>query len=140
MTTTSRTFVVLEILFFVIFALGSKALALEWTPKYGGPITLILTLVILTLYMRRQGRRWAQYGLKPLVGIKPKLMVIPQAALVFIAFALAVGTVLVLANVFQISALIEISDGVESRFGEVRGNFPKYLMWLGIVWVSADVW
>ena len=137
MTSSSRTSVVLEILFFVIFALGSKALALEWTPKYAGPITLILTLVVLTLYMRRQGRTWAQYGLKPLVGIKSKLMVIPQAALVFIAFALAVGTVLVLANVFQISALIEVSQGVESRFGEVRGNLPKYLMWLGIVWVSA---
>lgn len=137
MTSSSRTFVVLEILFFVIFALGSKALVLEWTPKYAGPITLILTLVVLTLYMHRQGRTWAQYGLKPLVGIKPKLMVLPQAVIVFVAFALAVGTVLVLANVFQISALIEVSDGVESRFGEVRGNLPKYLMWLGIVWVSA---
>lgn len=137
MTSSSRTFVVLEILFFVIFALGTKALALEWTPKYAGPITLILTLVVLTLYMRRQGRSWTQYGLKPLVGIKPKLMVFPQALMVAIGFVIAVGTVLVLANVVEISALAQVSEGVESRFGEVRDNLPKFLMWLGIVWVSA---
>ena len=132
-----RKFVLLEILFFVVFALGTKALALEWIPKYAGPITLILTLVVLTLYMRRQGRTWANYGLKPLEGIKPKLMVIPQAFLVSIGFVVAVGTVLVLANVFQISALLEVSEGIEGRFGEVRGNLPKFLMWLGIIWVSA---
>ncbi|GAB5379646.1 MAG: hypothetical protein Alis3KO_05370 [Aliiglaciecola sp.] len=137
MTFSSRKFVLLEILFFVVFALGTKALALEWTSKYAGPITLILTLVVLTLYMRRQGRSWANYGLKPLVGMKPKLMVIPQAVLVSISFVMAVGTVLVLANVFEISELHKATEGVEARFGEARGNLPKFLMWLGIVWVSA---
>jgi len=137
MTFFSRKFVFLEILFFVVFALGTKALALEWTPKYAGPITLILTLVLLTFYMRRQGRTWTNYGLKPLEGMKSKLMVIPQALLVAVGFVMAVGTVLVLANVVEISALAQVSDGVESRFGEVRDNLPKFLMWLGIVWVSA---
>lgn len=137
MTSSSRTFVVLEILFFVIFALASKSLVLLWTFKYAGPITLILTLLVLTLYMRLQGKSWAQYGLKPLVGMKQKLLVIPQALLVSIGFVMAVGTVLVLANVFEISALQKVSEGVESRFGEAKGNLPKFLMWLGIVWVSA---
>lgn len=137
MVLSSRNFILLEILFFVIFALGSKALALQWTPKYAGPITLLLTLLVLTLYMRLQGRKWAEYGLKPLVGVKPKLMVLPQALLVVIGFVIAVGTVLVLANVFEISALQKVSGGVEARFGEVRDNLPKFLMWLGIIWVSA---
>lgn len=137
MTFSSRKFVLLEILFFVVFALGTKALALEWTPKYAGPITLILTLVLLTLYMRRQGRTWRNYGLKPLEGIRPKLMLIPQALLVAIGFVMAVGTVLVLANIVEISALAQVSEGVESRFGEVRDNLPKFMMWIGIVWVSA---
>ena len=137
MTAQSRTSIVLEILFFVIFALASKALVLLWTPKYAGPITLIFTLLMLTLYMRRQGRTWGQYGLTPLVGIKSKLMVLPQALLVFIGFGMAVGTVFALANIFQIEALLEVSEGVEARFGEVRGSLPKLLMWLGIVWVSA---
>lgn len=137
MTYSRRNFILLEILFFVVFALGSKALALEWTPKYAGPITLILTLVVLTLYMHRQGTTWVHYGLKPLVGMKPKLMVIPQALLVSIGFVIAVGTILVLANVFEISGLQKATEGVEARFGEVRGNLSKFLMWLGIVWVSA---
>ncbi|KXJ59049.1 MAG: hypothetical protein AXW14_16075 [Alteromonas sp. Nap_26] len=137
MAFSSRTFVMLEILFFVIFALGTKALALEWTAKYAGPITLIFTLMVLTLHMRNQGKSWAQYGLKPLKGIKPKLMVIPQALIVAISFALAVGSVLILTNVFEITALAQVSEGVEGRFGEVRGNLPKFLMWLSIVWISA---
>ncbi len=137
MTFPTRSLILLEILFFVVFSIVTKALALQWTPKYAGPITLILTLVVLTLYMRRHGRSWANYGLKPLVGLKPKLMVIPQALLVSISFVLAVGTVLVLANVLDISALAQVSEGVESRFGEVRNNLPKFLMWLGIIWVSA---
>ena len=137
MTSSSRIFIVLEIMFFVIFALGTKALALPWIPKYAGPITLILTLLVLTKYMRLQGKSWAQYGLKPLVGMKPKLMVFPQAVIVSIGFVIAVGTVLVLANIFEISALAQVSEDVESRFGEVRDNLPKFLMWLGIIWVSA---
>jgi membrane protease YdiL (CAAX protease family) len=137
MTSSSRKFVLLEILFFVVFALGTKALALQWIPKYAGPVTLILTLLVLTKYMYSQGKSWSEYGLKPLVGLKPKLMVIPQALLVSVGFVLAVGTVLVLANVFQIEALMKVSEGVEGRFGEVRGNLPKFLMWLGIIWVSA---
>lgn len=137
MTSSSRIFIVLEIMFFVIFALGTKALALLWIPKYAGPITLIFTLLVLTKYMRLQGKSWAQYGLKPLAGMKPKLMVFPQAVIVSIGFVIAVGTVLVLANIFEISALAQVSEGVESRFGEVRDNLPKFLMWLGIIWVSA---
>ena len=137
MTFSSQKFVLLEIMLFVVFALGTKAFALEWTPKYAGPITLIVTLAVLTNYMHLQGRSWAQYGLKPLVGMKPRLMVMPQALLVAIGFAVAVGTVLVLTNIFEIGALAQVSEGVESRFGEVRGSLPMFLIWLGIIWVSA---
>jgi len=137
MTFSSQKFILLEVLFFVVFAQGTKALALQWIPKYAGPVTLILTLLVLTQHMRLQGRSWAQYGLKPLIGMKSKFLVIPQALLVSISFVFAVGTVLVLANVFEISALLEVSEGVESRFGEVRENLPKFLMWLGIIWISA---
>lgn len=137
MTFSSRIAVLLEILFFVVFALGTKALVLEWTPKYAGPITLIGTLIVLTLYMRRGGMEWKHYGLTPLKGVKPKLMVLPQAILVAIGFAAAVGSVLLLANVFEIEALVKVSEGVEARFGEVRSNLSYFLMWLSIVWVSA---
>ncbi|MCC2616060.1 CPBP family intramembrane metalloprotease [Aestuariibacter halophilus] len=137
MTLSGRTFVVLEILVFVVFSLASKALITMWTWKYAGPITLISTLILLSLYMRRSGKSWAQYGLKPLPGIKSKLMVLPQAMLVFLAFAIAVGSVMLIAKYFQISVLLEVSEGVEARFGEVRDNLPKLMMWLTIIWVSA---
>ena len=137
MASSSRTFVVLEILFFVAFALVSKVLVAMWTWKYAGPITLISTLVLLTFYFHKSGKSWTQYGLKPLPGLKSKIMLLPQILLVCIAFAIAVGSIMMMAKFFQISALLEVSDGVEARFGEVRDNLPMLMMWLTIIWVSA---
>ena len=137
MTTSSRITVVLEILFFIVFALTSKYLVSLWTWKYAGPMTLVSTLVLLTLYMNKRGISWREYGLKPLGGVKAKLLVLPQALFGFLAFAVAVGSVTLVAEWFQITALLDVSNGVEARFGEVRANLPKLLMWLLIVWTSA---
>lgn len=137
MTTLRDKSGLLEVTIFVVFALTTKALALQWTPKYAGPVTLLLTLALLTGYLHRQGKTWKHYGLKPLTGLKAKLLVLPQAILVSICFAISVGSVIALANAFEISALLQVSEGVESRFGGVRGNLPNFIMWLGIIWVSA---
>lgn len=137
MTFYSRTIILLEVFGFIGFALASKSIVSLWTWKYAGPITLIFTLVLLTLFMRLQGRSWSMYGIKSLQGVKVKLLVVPQCLLVFVAFAIAVGSVLAVGEFFQVSFLLEVSDGVEDRFGEVRGNLPRFLLWLGIVWTSA---
>lgn len=132
-----RFSIVAEVFAFIAFALVSKALVSAYTWKYAGPITLLTTLGILTLYLRWRGLSWQEFGLKPLLGWRTKLMVVPQALLVFVAFSLAVGSTLVLADVLELAFMQQVSEGVEARFGEVRGNLTKYLLWLGIVWVSA---
>ncbi len=137
MTLTKRAYILFEVFGFVAFALVSKALVSLWTWKYSGPITLLTTLLFLTVFMHFKGRSWSMYGLKPLRGLKAKLLVLPQCLLVFLAFAIAVGSVMGIAEVFQIAFLQEVDSGVEARFGEVRGNLPRYLMWLTIVWTSA---
>lgn len=134
---TLRIDVLLEILGFVAFALISKALVTALTWKFAGPITLITTLVLLTVYLRIRRRSWSEFGLVPVPGIKAKLLLIPKAFLVFLAFALAVGSILGAAELFQIGFLTEVPEGVDARFGEVKDNLPMYIMWLGIVWTSA---
>ncbi len=137
MTLSKRAFILFEVFGFIAFALMSKLLVSLWTWKYAGPITLITTLVLLTIYMGHQNRDWSMYGLKPLVGLKIKLLLLPQCFFVFLAFAAAVGSVLGVAEIFQIEFLQQVPEGIEERFGEVRNNLPRYLMWLAIVWTSA---
>ncbi len=132
-----RTLILFEAFAFITFALVSKSIVSLWTWKYSGPITLITTLILLTIYIHKQGRNWSMYGLKPLVGAKEKILIFPQSLLVFLAFAAAVGSVLVVGDFFQIAFLLEVSTGVEERFGEVRDNLARYLLWLAIVWTSA---
>ena len=134
---SQRFAILFEVAAFVIFALVSKAVVANLTWQYSGPITLIGTLIILTLYMKKKGLSWREFGLKPLPGLKAKFMILPQALLVFLAFAAAVGPILAIAEAYQISFLLEVDDGVEKRFGEVKDNLPMLLLWLGIVWTSA---
>jgi len=132
-----RLVAVAELIFFVGFALISKRIADPFFWRYAGPVTLITTLLLLTGYMRWRGERWSSMGLIPLPGIKAKLKLIPQTLLVFAAFAAAVATVLFGAEALGLEFMSEIPEGVEERWGDIKGNLGLYLVWLGIVWTSA---
>jgi membrane protease YdiL (CAAX protease family) len=123
-------------------AFGALALGLRiafdplfW--RFAGPASLIATLVCLTIYLRRRGEGWASFGLIPLKGVKAKLMVLPQALLVFGFFAAAVSVVLLGGEALGWEFMKEVPAGVEDRWGDVEGNLPVFLLWLGIVWTSA---
>ena len=133
----SRTTVIAEIAAFVGFAFLSKYLMSLFFWRYAGPISLLLTLGILTLYLRARKLPWAALGLVPLRGWKSRLMVIPQAGLTLIAFAVVVALTTVVGPALGISALAEVSAGVEDRWGDVAGNLPHFLVWLAIVWTAA---
>ena len=87
----SRRIVAAEITAFVCFALLSKYLMSLFFWRYAGPASLLLTLGILTLYMRAVGLRWSAMGLVWLPGWQAKLMVLPKAGLALVAFAIAVS-------------------------------------------------
>lgn len=133
----SRSKVLAEVGCFVALAFGSKAIVDQVAWKFSGPITLIFTLVVLTIYLNRQGISWTKLGLCRLEGIKAKVMVIPKAILVFLAFVAAVAPILILGPMMGFEFLAEKPSGVEDRWGDVEGNLPMYLLWLGIVWTSA---
>lgn len=134
---TGRLRAFLEIIFFVTIALGSKQLLDPYIWRYAGPISLLITLTLLAIYMRRRGMRWSDMGLKPLPGLKRKLMLIPQALLTFAAFMAAVALALFGKEAMGWEFMNEIPNGVEERWGDIRGNLPLYILWMIIAWVSA---
>lgn len=133
----SRWAIAAEIAAFAVFALLSKHLMSPFFWRYAGPASLLLTLGLLTLYMRAIGLRWSELGLVPLPGWKAKLMVIPKAGLTLIAFAVVVALTTIAGPAIGLTFLTEVPAGVENRWGEVAGSLPHYLLWLGIVWTAA---
>ncbi|PKP89607.1 MAG: CPBP family intramembrane metalloprotease, partial [Alphaproteobacteria bacterium HGW-Alphaproteobacteria-15] len=105
--------------------------------RFAGPVSLVATLVCLAVYLRRRGEGWSAFGLIPLKGIKAKLMVLPQALLVFAFFAAAVAGVLQGGEALGWDFMKAAPEGVEARWGDVAGNLPVLLLWLGIVWTAA---
>ncbi len=105
--------------------------------RFAGPASLIATLVCVAYYLRRRGEGWSSFGLIPLKGVKAKLMVLPQALLVFGFFAVAVASVLGAGEAFGWAFMKDTPAGVEDRWGDVEGNLPVFLLWLGIVWTAA---
>jgi len=133
----SRWTVAAEIAAFVAFALLTKFLMSPLFWRYAGPASLLLTLGLLTLYMRARGLRWSAMGLVPLPGWKAKLMVLPQAGLTLVAFAIVVALTTIAGPALGFAFLTEVPSGVENRWGQVAGSWPHYLLWLGIVWTAA---
>lgn len=132
-----RWIVLVEILGFVAFALLSKYLMSLVFWRYAGPVSLLLTLALVTVYMRKIGIDWPSLGLRRLPGIRAKLMVIPQAMLVFVAFGAVVALTTIGGPAIGLDFMAEMPKGVEDRWGDVAGNLPMYLLWLAIVWTAA---
>lgn len=123
-------------------AFGALALVLRialdplfW--RFAGPVSLIATLVCVALYLRRRGEGWSSFGLIPREGVKAKLAILPQALLVFGFFAIAVAGALGAGEAFGWAFMKDVPAGVEDRWGDVEGNLPMFLLWLGIVWTAA---
>ena len=127
----------IELLIFGALALGLRLAfdTLFW--RFAGPVSLITTIVCLTLYLRSRDEGWSSFGLIPLKGVKDKLMVLPQALLVFVFFGIAVASVMYGGEALGWSFMNETPEGVEERWGDVEGNLPIFLLWLGIVWTAA---
>lgn len=134
---SEKLIAVLEVVAFVAFALTLKRVMDPIFWRFAGPVSLITTLVLLTIYMRFRGLNWAQMGLRPLPGIRAKLMLIPQALLTFVAFSVVIAIVLVGGQAIGWEFLSQIPAGVEERWGDIEGSLPNYLLWMAIVWTAA---
>ncbi len=133
----NRRRAVLELLAFGALALGLRIAfdPLFW--RYAGPVSLVMTLAVLTVYLRMRGEGWRSFGLIGLPGLKAKLILAPQALLTFALFALSIAITVFGGQAIGLDFMGEEPPGVADRWGDVAGNLPVYLTWLGIVWTSA---
>lgn len=134
---TSRLGILAEVAGFVGFALLSRYLLSLVIWRYAGPVSLLLTIGVLTLYLSARGEGWSAMGLRPLPGWRDKLMVVPQALLTLAAFGAVVALTTIGGPAIGFDFMREIPAGVEDRWGAVAGSLPHYLLWLGIVWTAA---
>lgn len=127
----------IEVVGFTALAVASKLAVDPVSWRFSAPITLLLTLGVLTLYRRARGRHWADAGLRRVSGVRAKLLLIPQTLLGLIAI-LGTGILLsVLADTLEIPFMQEGTSAMAERLGDIRGNLPLYLVWLVLAWVSA---
>lgn len=127
----------LELLVFVGFAIGSKLIADQIIWKFAGPITLIMTLVLLTAYMMWRGETWSGMGLRRVPGWKSKLLILLQTILAMIGI-LGLGVGIGFAGeAAGFWSMAEEPAGVVDRFGGIEGNLSVYLTWMAVVWTSA---
>ena len=136
-TAKPNWWVVLEVLAFSALAFGTRPLFAMITWKFAGPLSLLFTLTVLTIYMRRKGIGWHQMGFAPLPGWKAKAMILPKALGTFVLFCLAVAIVLLGGEAIGLVQPDGLPDGAQDRWGDVEGNLPMLLLWLGVVWTSA---
>ncbi len=127
----------IELVGFVVFALTLKKLLDPYIWRYAGPVTMLTTITLLTTYMRIRRETWAGMGLIALPGVRAKLMLIPKTLLAFVAFAIAVATAMFGGQALGLEFMSEMPEGVEERWGDIKGNLPLYLLWVGIAWTSA---
>ncbi len=125
-----------------LIAFGSLALILRiafdplfW--RFAGPVSLVATLAVLAVYLHRQGEGWSSVGLAPLRGLRAWLMLLPQTLLVFAFFAAAVASVLHGADALGWEFMKVVPQGVEARWGDIRGSLPMLALWLAIAWTAA---
>lgn len=136
-TPQSRLGIAAEIAALVAFALVSKYLLSLVIWRYAGPVSLLVTLGVLTVYLRSRGLGWSEFGLAPLTTRKARLMVLPKAALTLVAFAIAVALTTILAPALGLDFMKKVPAEVGNRWGDVAGSLPHFLLWLAIVWTSA---
>lgn len=127
----------LDVVAVILIAFISKWALSLFMWRYAGPVSLLVLVGLLTIYIHSRGESWRDYGLKRLTGRRAKLMVLPQMGLVFLAFAAAVGIPLFLGETLGLDFMTETPAGVEDRWGAIEGNLPLLLLWLGIVWTAA---
>lgn len=133
----SRLTALAEVVFFVALAIGSKLWMDQIIWRFSGPITLIGTLLLLTIYLNYRGESWRNLGLPRLPGLRSKLLLIPQIALTLAAFFAVVAATLFGGDALGLFLIEEEQPLVAERWGDLRGNLPLLLLWLGIVWTSA---
>ena len=138
-TSRQRLVALMEFIGFLAFALVSKRVLDVYIWKFAGPISLGITLLVVTLYFRMRGYLWSDYGLHPFPGPSgsKKRWLALKVFLTFVAFGLVVFTILTGSELLGLEFMQEEPQGVADRWGAVEGNLGQLMLWLAIIWTAA---
>ncbi|HCR67218.1 CPBP family intramembrane glutamic endopeptidase [Oceanicaulis sp. UBA2681] len=140
MTTTPRPLLLLEVLIAALAAMTIKALISLVLWRYAGPLTLLIVLSGLTVYLHWRGLGWRSFGLIKLPKLKSWLLLPLQALLgVVVILATGVGSASI-GTALGFEFMGQEPAGVTDRFGAVAdGSLPHYLLWLAISILAAGL-
>lgn len=128
---------VIELISFVAFALISKEIMDLFMGAYSGPVSLITTLLVLSIYMHFRGEKWSSMGLQAVPGTKARLMLLPKAMLIFITVLVSIVVLTKGLEAMGLSFMSETPEGELERWGNIEGNVKQYLILIGLSWISA---
>lgn len=114
----------------IVVLVAVKQFFLLYTIKYAGPVSTFTAMAVATWRLRARGLGWAELGFR-----KPQnwLRTLLLSGLVF-------GVIIVCAAIGNGVAGLFFEKGyVADRFGDIEGNLPMYLVWMGLVWTHAAI-
>ena len=137
LTSSPRSRALMEFSAGILIALGTKAILANYIWKFAGPVSLLIVLVLATIYLRHRGESWGELGLRPRMTLKSWLLIPPQIILGVVAILATGGLTAIGGDALGLWSTDTTMPGVEERWGDIRGNLPVYLLWLSLAWVSA---
>ena len=126
-----------ELITFVTFALVSKEIMNPYFDAYAGTASLIATLIILTIYIRRLDQTWGSMGLCTLPRLKEKLIVLPQALVIVVTVLISIVILTKSLEAVGLTFMSEPIEGEIERWGDIQGNLQLYLVLITLSWISA---
>ena len=105
--------------------------------QYAGPITLLIMLSVIGLYMRSRGELPSSIGLVRLSSRKNYLLIAPQIALAFLAIIASGAVVTLVGEASSLEFMKPDHSGARARFGDLEGNTSLYFFWLAILWFAG---
>lgn len=116
------TFIIVAVLVAV------KQFFLLYTIKFAGPISTFTAMAVATWLLRRRGMGWADLGFRMPVSWW-KTLLWSVAAFGVILVAGGIGS--------ELAEQFFDRRYVADRFGDIEGDLPMYLLWMGLVWTHG---
>jgi membrane protease YdiL (CAAX protease family) len=110
----------------IAFAATLNVIAFRMTERYAGPVTALCTVALMTVLMRRRGTRWRDLGLRR--PGRPWWLFAQVPAVLFGAVAVSAGAAAIVGQYLP-------APDTSPRFGNLAGNLPGMLWWIGLGWL-----
>jgi len=118
----------IDALIVIITLVVVKQTFLLYTVKFAGPISTFTAMIVATWRLRARGTTWADLGLKK-----------PENFLKTIGWSIIAFGVIIAGAALGNLLAEPFFDKLPStnRFGNIEGDIPAFLMWLGLIWTHS---